>query len=211
MPVNTKSSTQSGGFSSDIPVKKAKAKVQEVTAEERTGQFVNPGDMNIVLKLAEIQVLETDTSYPYKTGEIRVKDSEQTNSKKGVLEDSIKECLGLETLPDQTPINLIEGKTVVFERDDNHLFFTRRDGEENRGLVWRVTDVEGQSAVSSIDAALQELDGKTKQDFTVAALSNPNVSRDSALQSSIIDDSFFKRPEVANGFEVDSAGVYRRK
>ena len=204
-----KSRRESGGFYY-TPLKKVKGYFDHYQEEERKGAFAQPGQLDVTILLTNIEVLETDSPYPYKTAEIKLKFSHSLSSGYVLFEDSIDTVLGKEA--GSSAIDDIVGMTVVMEREDNHVFFTDKDtGKQNTGTIWRVVAVEGvSSSASPLESALTLLNGSTADEFKSEAIKNPAVKRDSQLINSIISDKFLTSEGVSTLFNVVD-GRYVRK
>jgi len=196
-----KSKRLSGGFYYS-PLKKVKGHLERYEVEDRQGAFAKAGQQDVTLFLTNIEVMEADSPYPYKTAEIKLKFSDRLSSAYVIFEDSIDAVLGKET--GASSVDDLVGRDLVLEREDNHIFFTdTKTNKTNSGTVWRVMAVEGSSsAVSPLETALKLLDGLTAEQFKSEAIKNPSVKRDVALINSIISDKFFKSDGVSTLFTI---------
>lgn len=206
--MSLKSKRESGGFYY-TPLKKVKGNFDHYQEEERKGTFAKPGQLDVTMFLTGIEVLETDAPYQYKTAEIKQKFSDSLSSAYVLFEDSIDVVLGKES--GKSAIDDIVGMDIVMEREDNHLFFTTKDGTENKGVVWRVTNVDGvSSSASPLESALNLLNGLTAEEFKSEAIKNPAVKRDSDLINSIISDQFLTSEGVSTIFNVVDGKFIRK-
>jgi len=205
-----KRSTTIGGMG-DPPFKKARCKVTGIRIDKRTGQFSKEGDVNIILSLGEVKVIEADSPYPFKTAELTIRASESTNSKKGIFEKSIDAVLGLSGEEDDSPIWLLEGAVITLERQDDYVFFTRKDGVTGKGTVWRVVEIQGAKAKQSpLDKALELLEGKTEGEFVMAAAGDTVIRQDMDFLRTITSRQFTALEAAKHGLSADDKGVYHR-
>jgi len=203
-----KSKRQAGGFYS-TPLKKFRAHFDGYEVQERKGQFAKEGQQDVLCSFSKLTVMDSDSPYPYEVAQILLKFSDSVNSAWCVLEDSIANVLGKSV--DDVAIDDIVGMDVTWEREDDHLFFTDRDGKESRGTVWRVVEAGGRAAgVKPFDRALEILEGKTRGEFIGASVADPIVQSDKTLQNTILTGSFFDDARVTDLYTVEN-DVYVRK
>lgn len=188
------------------PINRIKGTLAERTLEDRKGQFAKAGQKDVILKITNILEVESDTPYPYKTAEIRLKFSDSIQSSWVLLEDSINVVLGTE---DGSIDDVVSG-VVTLEKEKNHLFFTDKAGKESKGDVWRVTAVEGKGASANV-YVLDLLKGKTKEEFEKVATNDSTIKKNVKLLSSIMSGKFYASPEVAAALKVNEKGVFVAK
>ncbi len=206
MPI--KSRRESGGFKS--PLAKVTGHVDSIELEDtpfKDGR--GNARQRLVITLSNLVVHASDVAYDLKTAQI--KDINYSDSAFGALalfEDSIAAALGLPV--DDVYCELLVGKTVTLEREDDHVFFSR-DNVEQRGRVWRVTAVEGVGpAKDPREAALELLANKSWGEFVQVAVANSDVRRDTNLMNSIISGTFKQDPGIAERYE-ETNGIYTAK
>ena len=195
----------------NTPLKKFKGHFDDYEVQDRKGQFAKQGQQDVLLKFSKVQVIETDSPYPYETAQLLLKFSDAPNSSWCVLEDSIG--LVLTKNINDVSIDLIKGMDVEMTREDNFTFFTDKEGKAAKGTVWRVTSAGGKSAptISAFDRALEILDGKTKGEFMGAAVTDPIVQNDKSLQNSILDGSFLNDDRVKAAFTLQGETYTKNK
>lgn len=203
-----KSKRESGGFKS--PLAKVTGHVDSVELEDtpfKDGQ--GNARQRVVITLSKLVVHASDVAYDLKTAQIG--DINFSNSLTGglaILEDSIGAALGLPI--EDVYCELIVGKTVTLEREDNYVFF-KRNNEEQKGRVWRVTGIEGAGPVQDPKvAALDLLAGKSWGEFVQVAVANSDVRRDVDLMNSIISGTFKQDPGIAERY-TEANGIYTAK
>ena len=188
------------------PITRIKGLLKERVIEQRKGTFAKPDQKDVILKITDILEIESDTPYPYKTAELRLKFSDSLNSSWVLLEDSIAEVLGI----GDASIDDIVGCNVTLVKEKGHLFFTDKTGKESRGDVWRVVAVEGKGkSTSSLNYVLDLLKGKTREEFEKVAVNDNNIKKNIKLLSSIMDGRFYNSPEVTAVLKVDEDGIFR--
>jgi hypothetical protein len=175
------------------PINRVKGTLESRVLEPRKGTFAKAGQQDVILKVVNILEIESDTPYPYKTAEIRVKFSDSITSSWALLEDSVAEVLGRDVT--EVSIDDVVKSVIVLEKEKNHLFFTDKTGKESKGDVWRVTAVEGKG-VSATNYAVDLLKGKSQADFEKIASDDASIKKNMKLYSSIMNGKFFTSPEV---------------
>lgn len=203
-----KSKRESGGFKS--PLAKVTGHVDSVELEDtpfKDGK--GNARQRVVITLSKLVVHASDVAYDLKTAQIG--DINYSDSASGALtlfEDSIAAALGLPI--EDVYCEILVGKTVTLEREDNFLFFEKA-GQEQRGRVWRVIAVEGAGPVKDPrEAALGLLANKSWGEFVQVAVPNSDVRRDVNLMNSIISGTFKQDPEIAERYE-EVNGIYTAK
>lgn len=203
-----KSKRQVGG-AYNTPLKKFKGHFDSYDVQERKGQFAKEGQQDVLLTFSKVTVLETESPYPYETAQLIIKFSDSLNSSWCVFEDSIASVLGKSV--DDVSIEDVKGQDVTMQREDGHLFFTDKAGNESRGTVWRVVEAGGKAlGVKPFDKALQLLEGKTRGEFMGEALTDPVIQGDKTLQNLILTGTFFDDARVTAVFNVEN-DVYVKK
>jgi hypothetical protein len=187
----------------NTPLRKFRGLLESYTVKKRTGKFVKTeGAQDVILHITELQVLLTDAPYPYETAELVLKYSDSMSSAWVILENSIAEVMGIPM--EEVSIENAVHQHLVMEREDNHVFFTGKDGKEAKGTVWRVIEVEGHAAsqVSPFDRALELLKGKSRGEFINDAVADPVVKKDGLLVTSILSETFFADSHVTDKYQV---------
>jgi hypothetical protein len=189
------------------PINRVKGTLESRELEQRKGQFAKEGQNDVILKVTNIQEVESDTPYPYKTAELRLKFSNSITSSWALFEESIAEALGKDIADGS--VDDVVGSVVTLEKEKNHLFFTDKVGKESRGDVWRVTAVEGKGA-STANYAVDLLKGKSKEEFEKIASEDATIKKNVKLLSSIMSGKFYASPEVTEKYH-EVAGVFVEK
>lgn len=190
------------------PINRVKGTLEERVIKDRTGTFAKPGQKDVILKIINIQEVESDTPYPYKTAEIALKFSNSIVSSWVLLEDSIAEVLGRDVA--EVSVDDVIGSVVTLEKEKNHLFFKdKKTGKDSIGDVWRVTAVEGKG-VSATTHVLELLKGKSKEEFEKIASNDATIKKNVKLLSSIMSGKFYTSPEVTSKYK-EVAGVFVEK
>lgn len=190
------------------PLKVFRAKIDKFDVVSREGQFAKEGQTDVVLTLSGIEVIEADTSFPYKTSTIRLKFSNEPNSTWVKFEDSIAAALGI--APDDCSLDLVVGASVKMSREDKVLLFTKKDGTESRGTVWSIDEVAGATAKNPFDRAMELLEGKTQAQARQTLIGDPTVKLDGSLVNAIISGTFFADKKVTGAFKLVNE-VYTKK
>lgn len=176
------------------PLTMVKGLLESYEVVDRSGMFAKEGDKDVILKITNIEKLESDTPYPYKTAAIRVKFSDSATSGWCMLEDSIAESMGIPV--EKSSIDDVVSKTIVMEVEKSHLYGTDKEGKELKGDVWRIMEVEGSAkTVTDTLAYALELYKKIgdKDRFEAAALQDPKIRKNPTLVSEILGGQFYKK------------------
>ena len=193
--------------------------------ETRAGQF---NKTQIAFNFDQVAVIDSDTFYPQSTAEIVLNYSEQENSVWGIFGASAAAALGIDI---QTlDIDFLVNQSLHMVREDNYLFFTDKAGKENRGTVWRITEImkvvgggsNGAPAATATapapavevsgqasEIALDLLDGQDLAGFFQVALNNDVIKADPVLVGSIANRQFVASM-IQAGRIVEENGIYKK-
>jgi hypothetical protein len=213
-----KSKRIKGGGLYTTPLKKFKGTLEKYEVIKRAGQYAKEGDVDVVLDFIDLQVIETDTPFPYNVARFALKFSNAEGSSWTLLEDSIATALG--TSVEDVRIQDIVGKQSTWEREDNHVYSMKKVRDATTGLtveqpmagtVWRVVDVVGGSGgtASALDQALTLLEGKKRTDFIGVAAGDAAIRKDAALLKEIMSKKFFENP-IVTAMYTEVAGVFTK-
>lgn len=102
---------------------------------------VNPfGGTNVLMRLANCQVIKSDSPYPYSDWTLQVKWSESQNSAWGKLGASIAKTLQIDI--ELLDIDLLTNQWLHLLRHDGYQFGTdRQTGQPMVGTIWELTEV----------------------------------------------------------------------
>jgi len=162
----------------------------------------------IDLNFTDLEVLLSTPPWVYLTCQIQPNYSPRENSVWGIL---IKSLEDLKVVDFQDLI----GRRVLMEAEEQYKFFTAADGTENRGMVWRVAQVEGatQGGGSTAPAGVTDeaflmdiLHGKNKSAFVFESQQTPIGKK--SITRLMDDTNGFTEEWIARGLVEMEGDIY---
>jgi hypothetical protein len=166
-----------------------------------------------MLQIADLQVLAAVEPYAFPTAEIRVPLSNSSNSRWGIISESANAIMHATGDFPKTEVGKIVRLTV---KPGHKVRVKTEDGKwaEQEVEAWEVTEIDGKVKGSASGNPMDELkallDGKTKTEFTAAALAHPIVKNSPDAQRGILDSTFVDGLVSAGQFTVDANKVYHK-
>jgi len=203
-----KSKREVGGQFYSTPINKVEGFFEGYEVEERIGKFAKPGQKDVILKITNIEEVEADSAYPYKTAQIRMKFSDSATSSWVLLENSIADVLGISE--EAVSIDDAVSSEVVLEKEKEHTFFVDKEGKASQGVVWTFTSInQGKTKAkgskrTAAAHALELLNGKTKEAFETLALEDKVIRKDTNLLTAILGGQFYS----TEGVTLSDDGFY---
>ena len=188
------------------PLRKFTGKLEPLTT--RTDNTYSKPRVIVKLSFTDVEVITSLEPYDFPIAELEVAHSQKEKSRWGIFSLSLAKLLQ----PEQDIKDAI-GSKVEMTWTEGHLLYDGRQSKDTEQGAWEVTALDGAGATktSPQDQALSLLDGKTLSQFNQAALADPIIRSDAALQALIMSKKWVPQMIEEGLVVADEDGIHRVK
>ena len=196
-----------GEFGPRTPLRRFKGKLEQIEARKETYGTDEDAKSSIIgyLHFTELDVIEASEPYDFPICEIRIgKIGNKEKSFWGIFEASYRKLIA-----PKTSLKELVGAMLEMSLTPDHLLYDGRQKTDTKQSAWETVSVgDVPTKQTAADRALQILDRKTLQQFNQAALADPMVRSDTAVQSAIMKQTFVKGLIDAGTVTMNADGVH---
>lgn len=191
---------QGGGPRS--PLRVFKGQLESVTTEvqEKYGRLL------VNLNFIDVDAVESVEPYDFPIAQVQLPYSRRAKSRWGIFSESLVKLVQ----GDQDILDAI-GARLTLAWTEGHMLYDGREEKDVAQGAWEVISLENIAQASRTkvsDGAMALLDGKTLAQFNSAALADPVIRSDAAVQKAILARKFVADLLERGLASVDADGIH---